>query len=140
MLDGKNFSRVLIISFLILYTAFADLRLVGTASAYSFSESSGLNRTAQEAGFKTETTNNQNVFLTKIGKVISLLLGILGVAFMGLLIYGGFTWMSARGNESEAEKAKKIMTNAVIGLIIILSAYAITAAVKTFLLSEAQSG
>ena len=62
-----------------------------------------------------------------IGKVIGAGLSFLGIAFMLLIIYGGFMWMFARGNDQAVGKAKEIITAAVIGLVIVLSAYAITA-------------
>lgn len=61
-----------------------------------------------------------------IGQVISLILAFLGVIFLILMIYGGYIWMLARGNEQEIEKAKSIIRNALIGLIVVLAAYAIT--------------
>lgn len=63
---------------------------------------------------------------TIIGRIIGAFLSLFGVFFLALLIYGGFRWMNARGNEEEAKKAKDIITRAVIGLVIALSAYAIT--------------
>lgn len=50
-------------------------------------------------------------------------LGILGLFFLVLMLWGGFIWMNARGNEEEVGKAKKIITSAVIGLVIILASY-----------------
>ncbi|MDD5527929.1 MAG: hypothetical protein PHO56_03040 [Patescibacteria group bacterium] len=61
-----------------------------------------------------------------IGAIIQTLLGLLGVIFIVLLVYGGFTWMTAEGEEAKVEKAQTIIRNAVIGLIIIVSAYAIS--------------
>jgi hypothetical protein len=58
--------------------------------------------------------------------VIRIALGFLATAFIILLIYGGYTWMMARGNEEEARKAMKIIQMAVIGLVIIVAAYSIT--------------
>jgi hypothetical protein len=49
-----------------------------------------------------------------------------GIIFLFLLIYGGIFWMTARGNESQVEKAKNIITNSLVGLIIVLLAYAIS--------------
>ncbi|MBI4812330.1 hypothetical protein HY798_02705 [Candidatus Falkowbacteria bacterium] len=43
------------------------------------------------------------------------------------MIYGGYTWMTASGNEQQVEKAKGIIKNAVIGLIVVLAAYVVTA-------------
>jgi hypothetical protein len=61
------------------------------------------------------------------GTVISSILSLIGVAFFLLILYGGLRWMMAQGSESEVEKAKQIIIAAVVGLIIILSAYALTA-------------
>ena len=53
-------------------------------------------------------------------------MAFIGVIFFVLMIYGGFLWMTARGNEQQVEKAKDLIISAVIGLIIIFAAYAIT--------------
>ena len=42
------------------------------------------------------------------------------------IVYGGFLWMTAHGNEEQVTKAKNLITAALIGLVIILSAYAIS--------------
>lgn len=60
-----------------------------------------------------------------IANVIKVALGLLGTVMVILLLYAGFIWMTAGGNEEKIGEAKKILTNAVIGLIIILSAYGI---------------
>jgi len=52
--------------------------------------------------------------------IINVLLGFTGIVFLILLIYGGFLWMTARGNEDQVAKAKKIVQEVIIGLIIIL--------------------
>lgn len=57
--------------------------------------------------------------------VINILLTLLGLGFLILLMYAGFLWITARGNEETITKAKTILIRAVIGLAIILSAYGI---------------
>ncbi len=61
-----------------------------------------------------------------IGLLINILLGILGIIFLILVIYAGFLWMTAGGDEKKVGTAKNILVTAVIGLIILLSAYAIS--------------
>jgi len=61
-----------------------------------------------------------------VGNVISIVLGIVGVVFLVLTIYGGYMWMTAGGDEGKVEKARDTMTRAIIGLIIVLAAYALT--------------
>ncbi|MFH1565464.1 MAG: pilin [bacterium] len=93
----------------------------------------GLTSTAKESGFNTGTGNNAPIIANIMGDVIGLVLSLLGVIFMVIIIYSGFLWMTARGNEENAQKAKAIMTNAVIGVVIIFSAYAITSLLIDYL-------
>ncbi|MDD4902746.1 MAG: IPT/TIG domain-containing protein, partial [Patescibacteria group bacterium] len=67
-----------------------------------------------------------------VGNIIRIALGFLGVIALGLIIYGGFLWMTAAGNEERIATAKKVLISAIIGLIIILSAFAIA----TFILNS----
>jgi hypothetical protein len=62
---------------------------------------------------------------TTIGSVIRAFMGLLGIVAVLLILYGGFKWMTAGGNEEQVGEAKKIIISGIIGLIIILSAYAI---------------
>jgi len=82
----------------------------------------GLNITAKE-GYGTVP---RGTVPATIGKIVGSILAFTGIIFFLLVIYGGFTWMMARGNEQVAEKAKGTIVNATIGLIIIMLAYAIT--------------
>lgn len=61
-----------------------------------------------------------------IGNTIGLALGLVGIIFLILMVYGGFLWMTARGESEPVEKAQKIIKAAIIGIIIVMSAYAIT--------------
>ncbi len=60
-----------------------------------------------------------------VANIIRIALGLLGIIAVVLLIYSGYLWMTAGGNEEQVGTAKKLIFNAVIGLAIILSAYAI---------------
>jgi len=57
--------------------------------------------------------------------VIQWVLGILALVAVVMIIYGGIVWMTAAGNEDRIGKAKKVISAAVIGLIIVLLAWAI---------------
>ena len=57
--------------------------------------------------------------------IIRLILGLMTLIAVVLVIYGGFVWLTAAGNEDNVEKAKRIISAAVIGLIIILLAWAV---------------
>jgi len=75
--------------------------------------------------------NDVNVGLAKtdlrvaIANIIRIFLGFLGLIATILILYGGYIWMTAAGDAGKVEKAKKILTNAVIGLIIILMSFII---------------
>lgn len=58
-------------------------------------------------------------------KIIRIFLGFLGIIVIGLVMYAGWLWMTSDGEEDKIEKAKLILKNALIGLIIILSSFAI---------------
>lgn len=60
-----------------------------------------------------------------IGNIIGAVLTYIGVMVLVLVIYAGFLWATAQGNDQKIEKAKKILTGSVIGLIIIFSAAAL---------------
>lgn len=57
--------------------------------------------------------------------IIQWALGFLGLVAVIMILIGGFQWMTAGGNEEKVASAKKIISAAVIGLIIILLAWAI---------------
>lgn len=107
----------------------ADLQSALNAGAtaggsYDFKAQSGLNATGDVAGYDTGAT--ATTFEAIISSVIYIVISFIGVIFFVLLIYGGFIWMTAQGSDEKVGKAKKIVTNSVIGLIITLSAYAIS--------------
>jgi hypothetical protein len=61
-----------------------------------------------------------------IGNIINIVLGFLGILLLFYFIYAGFLWMTDAGGEKNKEKATKMMSSAVIGLVIIVAAYAIS--------------
>jgi hypothetical protein len=56
---------------------------------------------------------------------INLLLGLAGVASFIFLLWGGIQWITAGGDKDALDKARKRITQALIGLAIVFSAYAI---------------
>ena len=83
--------------------------------------SGALDATAGSAGVKSSKT-----FPQIVGGYIKAAVGLLGVILVVLIIYAGFLWMTAAGNEDKVKKAKGILSNAVVGLILVFAAYAIT--------------
>ena len=75
-----------------------------------------------------------------IAEIIRIIIGFLGIIAVGLIIYAGWLWMTSEGNEEKVAQAKKILINAVIGLAIIFSAFAIASFVLNALNNKYGSG
>lgn len=119
----KKISKKIIVSLLLVLGVFAVAGLVG-AQGFGLNEvNNGLNGSLAGGGTDLRTI---------IARIINFALGFLGIVAVGLILYGGFLWMTAAGDEDKVEQAKKLLKNAVIGLIIILASWAIA----TFLITR----
>ncbi len=90
----------------------------------------GLNETAGKVTAYTAqiaSSTDNNFLTTKVGQIISVALSFVGILFFILMIYAGILWMTASGNEQQISKAKNLLINAIIGIIVVFSAYALTA-------------
>ncbi|HOZ53204.1 MAG TPA: pilin [bacterium] len=81
------------------------LQSVGTSGGYAEADSGSLAST--------------------LGIIVNVILSLLGIIFVVLMIVGGFQWMTAGGNEEAVKKAQSRIKNAIIGLVVVVSAYAI---------------
>ena len=72
---------------------------------------------------------------TTIASIIRTAMGLLGIVAVVIILIGGFKWMTAGGNEDQVGEAKKWIFSGVIGLAIILSAYALASFVVTQLVT-----
>jgi amino acid transporter len=59
--------------------------------------------------------------------VIRAALTLLGIIFLVIIVFAGYRWMTASGNEEAIQKAQSSIKRAIIGLVIVMLAYAITA-------------
>ncbi|MFW0862707.1 MAG: hypothetical protein ACKKL6_03955 [Candidatus Komeilibacteria bacterium] len=84
----------------------------------------------------TTSTDVENIVIN----FIQILLGFLGLVFVILIIWSGFQWMTAGGNSTAIDSAKKRIINAIIGLIIVLAAYVITDFVITNVYNSTRGG
>ena len=94
----------------------------------------GLNKTANESGF-----SNALSLPEVIGKLISVVLGAVGIVFIIIAVYAGIMYMTAAGETEKVKKSKSMLIQAVIGIIIIVGAYAISNFVVTQLISAVNS-
>ena len=76
---------------------------------------------AQNLGL-ADTTQDPRDAAVNIVKYLMTFLGIIAVI---VILYGGFVWLTAGGNEDKVAKAKKLIVAGIIGLIIILASFAI---------------
>ena len=67
-------------------------------------------------------------------RIINTGLTLLGILFIVLMLYGGYLYLTSLGKEEQIKKAKQLIVSAVIGVVIVLAAYAISA----FVLSAIQ--
>lgn len=87
----------------------------------------GLETTAGKVdAFKAQTISPDTFLSSKVGTIIGLILSFIGVLFLILMIYAGITWMTSEGNEQKITQAKGLIINAIIGIIIVFAAYALT--------------
>ncbi len=68
-----------------------------------------------------------------IVNVVKWALGLLGLVAVIVMLYGGFLWMTARGSEQQIDKAKRVLINGAIGLVIILVSWAIVLFIQRFI-------
>jgi|SRR6056297_1907588 len=93
------------------------------AFAYDFAGETGLEETGGETGhLALGLINLDNIIIG----IIQFILSLLGVIFLFQMIFGGYIWMTSSGNEDKVSQAKKKIINSIIGLIVVLAAYAVT--------------
>lgn len=85
------------------------------------------------AQFNINSVNPTNLGISNTTKsiedtiisIVNWVLALLGLIAVIMILYGGFVWLTAAGNEDKVASAKKVISAAIIGLIIVLLAYAI---------------
>jgi hypothetical protein len=75
-----------------------------------------------------------------IANIIRIAMSLLGIVAVVIILIGGFTWMTAGGNDEKIGEAKKWIFAGIIGLAIILSAYAISTFVINSLVGATSGG
>ena len=81
-----------------------------------------LQNIANAGGFNTSATDVNPI----INHLILVVLGLLGVIFLLLVIYAGFTYMTSAGDSKKNAAARSAIISAVIGMVIVIAAYAVT--------------
>lgn len=104
--------------------------IIQPAFAVNFEEFSGLKKIAGEnaAGYDTSKVD----LMRTIGTGIQYALSFLGVVMICIVLIGYFIMSSAGGDEEKVKKAKGWIKNGIIGILIVLAAYLLTAAFLGF--------
>ena len=111
----------LLIALALVALPFGAARITAPVQAASLDDiTTNLSDTNEETGLAEQDLT------TTIGSLIGVLLSILGVIFLLLIIFAGWTWMTAQGDSKKVDKAKDILITSVVGLVILMSAYAIS--------------
>jgi len=118
-----------------IFTVFVNTQNIAIADSnlWDLQKESGMGVGSEEIGEVFEGSGGEPRDLRDI--VVSgivIFLGLLGLFFTVLIILAGFRWMNSRGNEEEITKAKSQLKGAIIGMIIVIAAYAIAQFVITF--------
>ncbi len=80
--------------------------------------------------------NEETMAKEKVGKIINVVYGLIGVVAVIFVIIGGFKYMTSQGDPERLKNAKNTIMFSLIGLVVTLSAFAITA----FILNALGSG
>jgi hypothetical protein len=132
-------------SHLILFSVFAFSVMVAPVSADSGSVNSvktGLSGAARAGGLGDFCNDRplSSCVATLAGTVINVLLELSGLVLLGYILYAGFLWMTSGGETEKAKEARTMIFNAVVGLIILISAFAISSFVFSSLNFISQGG
>jgi hypothetical protein len=68
--------------------------------------------------------------LVLLANVVQILLALSGIVAAGFIIWGGFNYMMSSGEPARVKKAKDIIVNAIVGLVLIMLSFAIVGAVS----------
>ncbi len=98
------------------------IAIASPANAVLDAQNTGLTATAGQAGYGEAPVEVPVV----IGRVINIGIGLVGLVLFLFIIWGGFIWITASGDPTKIQKAQGIIINAVIGVVVVLSAYAVT--------------
>ncbi len=66
-----------------------------------------------------------------VGNLINAVLGVMGILFVILIVYAGILYLQGGMDKEKINKAKSLIINAVIGLVIVVAAYAISSFIIT---------
>ena len=120
----KNVQRYIAVFLLMLTASFV---LAAPASAqlkrtFEEGEIQKQLKPSEESFFVGQEGEDEKTIFILIGTGVEVVFSFVGVLLLVLIIYASFLWLTAGGNTDQVKKAKNYIRNAVIGLIIVLTA------------------
>ena len=83
-------------------------------------------RSQFEAGAKSKLHRLGDTTIQQvIGKIIRVLLGVVGSVALGMFLFGGIMILTAAGNPERVQKGTKVLVWSALGVIVILTSYAL---------------
>jgi amino acid transporter len=134
----KKFIKIKILAAVILLAMLVGANLVNAAGLLKDEISNGIDEVtgdlANTAGYNTSADKNSALLLVQT--VINIFLSVIGVLLLAFILYAGYHWLTAKGDEEKVKKAQDTIERAVTGIIIIIAAYAIS----VFVMSRLEAG
>ncbi|MFA5131664.1 MAG: hypothetical protein WC467_04625 [Patescibacteria group bacterium] len=129
-------TKKIIISSLFVFCFSLILAFGAQAQVTTSDPLTGLDQTAGAVTAFQGQTPEKNFIQSKAGDIIGIVLSFVGVLFLLMMIMAGIMWMTAQGNDQRVTKAKDLLVNSIIGIVIVFAAYAITTFIGNFVTNQ----
>jgi hypothetical protein len=119
---GENMRRMIMIASMAMMLA---LPLLSAGSVLAEPSTQPISTEEMGITYGAYTGLTEGDIRVTIANIIRIAMSLLGIVAVVIILIGGFTWMTAGGNDDKIGEAKKWIFAGVMGLAIILSAYAL---------------
>lgn len=101
--------------------------IFGAQNAFAVTCPSGTSREGQDVSSLAECSieESDDTFMPTLQRIIEVVIQVLGLLAVIVIIFGGFTYMTAQGDPGKLTKARNTILYGVIGLVVALLAFAI---------------
>lgn len=85
-----------------------------------------INPTLSGLSLLADTSGAISVMRDYIAPTVQILVGLASIACVFFLVHGGYLYITSRGNPESLENAKRILRNALVGLVLVIGAATLT--------------
>lgn len=118
LLSKSFLKQVLLVSGLTVITIVAFSLLTSTAGAQLINPGDVPQNISQATGGESSAR-------ALVLNIVNFFLGFLGIIAVIMIIYGGIMYVTAAGDQTKIDNAKKIIMYAIVGIIIVLISFAL---------------